>query len=100
MIEKNFPKKITPYLDGSLTPEERSEFEAYVSTHPELEGQIRTKEEEINRIRAAIPMVTLSPRTLESMQHEIKQSVFNLLKEEPKNFWESVRNWFEEWTSR
>jgi anti-sigma factor RsiW len=48
MLEKNlddksFEKKIIPYLDGSLSIEETSEFEAFISTHPEFEKKIKAK---------------------------------------------------------
>lgn len=105
MIEKtptsvrNYQKKITAYLDGSLAPEERSEFEAFVATHPEFKAEIKAKEDEIKRLRNLIPVVQLSPRTRESLENEIKQSVFNLLKPVPRNFWESLKDRYEEWTA-
>ncbi len=33
----NYQKKIVSYIDGSLSPDERSEFEAFVRTNPEFE---------------------------------------------------------------
>lgn len=105
MIEKvptnvrNYQKKITAYLDGSLSPEERSEFEAFVATHPEFNGEVKAKEEQIRRIRELIPVLQLSVRARESLDTEIKQSVFNLLKPVPKNFWEGLKDRFEEWTA-
>lgn len=94
--ERNYQRKITAYLDGALSSEERSEFEAFVSTHPEFKEQIKVKEEEIVHLRSLIPVVNMSGKALSSLNYEIKQSVFNLLKREPKNFWERVKDWVEE----
>lgn len=103
MIEKaptsrrNYQQKITAFLDGSLSPEERAEFEAFVSVNPEFQIEVKAKEVELERLRTEIPRVQASRRTLESLDTEIKQSVFNLLKREPKNFWEDLKDRFEEW---
>lgn len=106
MIEKtstnvrNYQKKITAYLDGSLTADERSEFEGFVATHPEFKSEIKAKEEEIVRLKKMIPDISLSPRAKESLEHELNQTIFNLLRPMPKNFLESLKNRFEEWTNR
>lgn len=95
MIEKSsyqfYTKKIIPYLDGSLSADERSEFEAFVLTHPEFEAQIKTKKDEIELIRKMIPKVSLSPAARESLEGELKTSVYNLLKEEPKTLMEGLK---------
>jgi anti-sigma factor RsiW len=96
----DYHKKIIPYLDGSLSHDERSEFEAFVQTHPEFEAEIRSKEEEIHLIRSLIPTIAFSPETAESIENEIKQSAFHLLKEPPKNFFHSLKLNIEEWLSR
>ncbi|HXH74928.1 MAG TPA: zf-HC2 domain-containing protein [Bacteriovoracaceae bacterium] len=97
--DRNYQKKITAYLDGALSTEERSEFEAFVSTHPEFKDQIKLKEDEIIRLRSFIPQVTMSPSALETMNHEIRQSIFQLLKRKPKNLWENMKDRYEEWAS-
>lgn len=96
----DYHKKIVPYLDGSLSADERSEFEAYVHTHPDFESEIEAKRQEVETLKASIPAVSLSKRALDSLDAEIKQSVFNLLKEEPKSFWDSVKIRLDDWLSR
>lgn len=99
MIDKTytqFQKKIVPYLDGSLSKEETAEFEAFVHTHPEFGTQIKSKEEEIQSLKGMIPMAILTRSSQESLETEIRTSVFNLLKEEPKTLWDSVRLKFED----
>lgn len=107
MIEKNqetqypqYQKKIISYLDGSLSAEEKSEFEAFVRTHPDFEAQIKVKENELSLLKTMIPGATLSSEALESIESEMKMSIFNLLKEEPKNLMERMRNSWEEWINR
>jgi anti-sigma-K factor RskA len=107
MIEKNiqshqtiYHKKITAYIDGSLSSEERSEFEAYVRTHPEFETLIEKKEQELSLLRSLIPAINPEPETQASIESEMKLSVFNLLKSEPKNFLDNIKNKFEEWSNR
>ena len=95
-----FQKKIVPYLDGSLTAEETAEFEAFVHTHPEFGSQIKSKEEEIQGLKAMIPMATLTRESQETLESEIRTSIFNLLKEEPKGLFDSIRIKFEDWFSR
>lgn len=100
-MEKNYyDKRIVPYLDGSLTQEETAEFEAFVLTHPEFEEKILNKKNEIELIRSMIPSMTMSPETQESLENEIRSSVFNLLKDEPKSLMDNLRLKWEEWTSR
>ena len=99
MIEtskKNYARKIVPYLDGSLSAEEVSEFEAYVMTHPELEAQIKTKEEEMNLLKSLIPSQQISYEAHSSLEHELKQSVFNLLKVEQRTIMNRIQDKWEE----
>ena len=96
----SYQKKIVPYLDGSLSKDEVSEFEAFVLTHPEFEEQIKIKKDEIALIRNMIPQVEVSRETLESIENEMRASVFNLLKEEPKGLLDSLRIKYEEWINR
>lgn len=96
----NYQKKIMPYLDGTLSAEETSEFEAFVLTHPEFESQIKNKQNEIQLMRSLIPTAAIDKESMDSLDTEIRQSVYNLLKVEPKNFWESVKISVEEWISR
>lgn len=96
----SYQKKIISYLDGSLSPDEKAEFEAFVRTHPEFEAQIKNKEDELLLLKAKIPATALSAETLSSLENEMKLSIFNLLKEEPKNFLDRVKDSWEEWTNR
>lgn len=105
MIEKNtsyrsFEKKIVPYLDGSLSKEELAEFEAFVLTHPEFETKIKSKQDEIQLLKDMIPAAQISAETRESLEQEMKASIFNLLKEEPKTLMDSVRLKWEEFVNR
>lgn len=96
----NYHNKIMPYLDGTMSAEDRAEFEAFVLTHPEFEQEIKTKQEELALLKSLIPSIHLSKESHASLDLEIKQSVLNLLKPEPKNIWDSVKLKFEEWTNR
>lgn len=96
----NYHKKIVPYIDGSLTPEERTEFEAFIQTHPEFKTKVKEKENEIQKLRSLLPQVILSPESSSSLDAEIRQSIFNLLKVKPKNLWERVSDKIEEVLSR
>lgn len=99
-VYKSFERKIVPYLDGSLSKEETSEFEAFVLTHPEFEEEIRHKKVEIEKLKSMIPAALLSTEAQESLENEMRASIFNLLKEEPKTFMDSVKMKWEEWTNR
>lgn len=97
---QSYQKKIVPYLDGSLSKDEKSEFEAFVLTHPEFEEQINTKKNEISLLRNMIPQVSLSKESAESLENELRASVYNLLKEEPKSIFDSLRIKWEEFVNR
>lgn len=99
-MNTEFQRKITPYIDGTLNPEERAEFEAFVATHPEVESQVKKKEDELALLKSMIPVVEFSRSTKESLDGEMKQSVFNLLKQEPKNLVDRIKSSFEEWINR
>lgn len=105
MIEKSssyhsYQKKIVPYLDGSLSKDEVSEFEAFVLTHPEFEDLIKSKQQEIQVLKSLIPAAVLTKSSATSLENEIHSSIFNLLKEEPRGLWDTVRIKWEEWTNR
>ena len=107
MIEKNlnpidskYQKKILGFLDGSLSADDKAEFEAYVRTHPEFETQIKKKEDEILFLKSLIPAGLMSKETAESLNNEMKLSIFNLLRQEPKNFMERVKSSWEDWVNR
>ncbi len=101
MMEYNsYQKKIVPYLDGSLSKSDASEFEAFVLTHPEFETQIKNKQQEIQLLKNLIPVALLSKDSAESLENEMRASIFNLLKEEPKGLWDSFRIKWEEWINR
>ena len=95
-----YKKKIMPYLDGSLSADEKSEFEAFVVTHPEFESQVKTKQGEIALIRSLIPATLMSRDSEVTLENEIKSSVFNLLRVEPRSWWDNVKNTCEDWISR
>ena len=102
-MEKNyqsFQKKIVPYLDGSLSKDDRSEFEAFVLTHPEFEEQINSKKQEIELLRNMIPVAILTRESAESLENEMRASIFNLLKEEPRGMFDSLRIKWEEFINR
>lgn len=99
-IDAKYNKKILNYLDGTLSPDEKSEFEAYVRTHPEFESVIEKKELELSYIKSLIPATPMSAEISESLDTEMKLSIFNLLKEEPKNFLEKVKLAWEDWINR
>lgn len=94
---KSFEKKITPYLDGSLSKDEVSEFEAFILTHPEFEKKIKSKKEEIETLREMLPSCELNQDSRESINNEFRFSIFNLLKEEPKGIWDLVKIKWEDW---
>ena len=101
MMEKTvYQNKIIPYLDGSLSSSEKAEFEAYVHTHPEFESQIRSKEEELTLVRSMIPAPMIAKDALDSLENEIRESVLNLLRDEPRNVWGRIKDTWEEWLSR
>ncbi len=97
MTEKDFQRKITSYVDGVLGADERSEFEAFVSTHPEFQVQVELKQDEMNRLLSLIPQVRPSKETLQELHSDVKQSIFNLLKEEPQGFLEHLKTRYEDW---
>jgi hypothetical protein len=99
-IDSKYQKKILGFLDGSLSADDKAEFEAYVRTHPEFEIQIKKKEDEILFLKSLIPAGLMSKETAESLNNEMKLSIFNLLRQEPKNFMERVKNSWEEWVNR
>jgi hypothetical protein len=103
MIENsftNYSKKIVPYLDGSMSQDEVSEFEAYVMTHPELEAQINTKAEEMSLLKSMIPAQSPTYETHDSLESELKQSVFNLLKEDHRTLMNRIQDKWEEFVNR
>lgn len=95
-----YQKMIMGFLDGSLSAEDKSEFEAYVRINPEFETQIRKKEEELSFLKSFIPATVMTRETAESLDSEMKLSIFNLLKEEPRNLMDRVKNSWEEWINR
>lgn len=97
---KSFEKKIVPYLDGSLSANETSEFEAFVLTHPEFEQKITHKREEIEFLVNRIPVAQLNKDSLEALENEIRSSIYHLLKDEPKNFLDSLKLKWEDLISR
>lgn len=95
-----FKKQIISYLDGSLSAEERSEFEAFVATHPEFEADIRSKEDEVNLIKSLIPMALMGRETEISLENEIRASIFNLLRKERSSLWDKMADAWEDLISR
>jgi anti-sigma factor RsiW len=99
-VYKSFEKKIVPYLDGSLSQDEKAEFEAFVLTHPEFESRIKTKQNEIQLLKDMMPAAQLSRESREALESEMKASVFNLLKEQPKGLFDSFRISWEEFRNK
>lgn len=99
MDNQFYNKKITPYLDGSLSADEVSEFEAFVSTHPEYQKKIEKKQEELTLLKELMPASQLSKEGLRALNTELRQSVFHLLKQDPKNPLDRMKQKWEEWIS-
>lgn len=97
---QSFEKKIIPYIDGTLSTDDRNEFEAFVATHPDFQATLKVKQDEIFAIRSLIPNVSLSASSKATLEGEMKTSVFNLIKERPKNIVEYVKNFYQEITNR
>jgi anti-sigma-K factor RskA len=98
--ESYYSKKIISYIDGALTAEEKSEFEAFVQTHPEFEQKLSSKQSEFALIQSLIPKHEMNPELLESLENEMKQSAFDLLKSTSPNWSQRMKNFWEEWTNR
>lgn len=88
---KIYKRKMTSYIDGSLTPAETSEFEAFVMTHPEFESELKKKKQEIDLLKNMIPVAELSLEAQEAIEEEMKASIFNLLQEKPEGLFDSIR---------
>jgi len=97
---EQWQKKIMPYLDGSLSADEHNEFEAYVRTHPDFEKVLKLRMSELSLLRSLIPVPALSAESKETLEYEMRASINNLLKEEPKNAWDQMKSSFEEWFNR
>ncbi|MGE3611370.1 MAG: zf-HC2 domain-containing protein [Bacteriovoracaceae bacterium] len=97
---KKYQNKIAAYLDGTLSQEEKAEFEAFVRTHPEFENEIKNKENEISLIKSLIPHGEVFARSYQDLEKEMRSSVFNLLKEPQRSPWQKVNDWLEERFSR
>lgn len=95
-----YQKKITPYLDGTLNPHDRNEFEAFVATHPEFQVLVQKRREEINLILEMIPSAKMTKTAAASLNEEIRESVFNLLRPEKRTLWQSVELKIEDWLNR
>lgn len=96
IIEKSrdyqvYKRKITSYIDGSLSPEETSEFEAFVSLNPEFQFEVDKKKQEIELLKTMMPQVELSSEEQEALEEEMKASIFNLIQEKPEGFLDSIR---------
>lgn len=96
MIEKSrdyqvYKRKMTSYIDGSLSPEESSEFEAFVSLHPEFQTEVEKKKQEIELLKQMMPQAELGPEELEALEEEMKTSIFNLVQEKPEGLFDSIR---------
>ncbi len=70
MEYNSYQKKIVPYLDGSLSKDEASEFEAFILTHPEFETQVKNKQQEIQLLKNLIPVARLSKESSETIENE------------------------------
>ncbi len=51
-------------------------------------------------MRSLIPAPVIAKDALDSLENEIRESVLNLLREEPRNAWGRVKDAWEEWLSR
>lgn len=100
MDYQSYEKKIVPYIDGTLSTDDRNEFEAFVATHPDFQEKLKVKQDEIFALRSLIPNVTLSATSRATLEGEMKTSVYNLIKERPKNVVEYMKNFYQEMTNR
>jgi anti-sigma-K factor RskA len=99
MEYQRYEKKIVPYIDGTLSMDDRNEFEAFVATHPDFQEKLTVKQNEILDLKNMIPVIILSDDSRYTLEQEMKVSTFNLLKDRPKNVVEYVKNLFEEWSA-
>ncbi|HXH32300.1 MAG TPA: hypothetical protein VNJ01_15985 [Bacteriovoracaceae bacterium] len=96
----NYQKKITSYLDGTMSEDDMADFDAFVASHPEFEKQIKVKLDEFQLLKNLIPSVVPTRESVQSLENEMRASIFNLLKEEPTNVWDDVKNKWDDWLNR
>ena len=96
MNHEHFARKIPAYFDGTLKESERTEFEAYVGSHPEFADYFRKKEVEQNSIKMRIPNTELDSVALEALESEVKEVIKNLFHEDDASLSKRVGNWFKE----
>ncbi len=95
-----FDKRVGAYLEGSLSLKERSEFEAFVALNPQFKKKIEEKEFELEKLRQKIPTIVMSKNSREVLDSEIKESVFNLLRQTERSNLQKLKDFFEEKFSR
>lgn len=86
-----YKRKITSYIDGSLSPEESSEFEAFITLHPDFQTEVEKKKQEIELLKTMMPAAELSSEEQEALEEEMKTSIFNLIQEKPEGLFDSIR---------
>lgn len=95
-----FNKNVTAFIDGSLHPQAQAEFEAFLRTHPEFITHIEAKQAELDYIKSFIPKAEFTRNIKETLNTEIKQSVFLLVRPKNANFFEKIKMSVEEWVNR
>jgi|GEM_PF-6032920 len=85
------PQRINSYLDGTLSSDERSKFEAMMRLDKTLSLKVREKKEEYDLFCRLIPNQRPTPESFEMMQTEMRNSVFDLVEEKPDSFSDLVR---------
>lgn len=93
-MNHSYQKKMTAYLDGTLPATERSEFEAYVETHPDFAQMFNKKKEEIEFLKSIIPEAKLSEESSDSLKSEINFSVKQLLSDEEEGMFSKFKSFF------
>ncbi|MBY0517653.1 MAG: hypothetical protein K2P81_12125 [Bacteriovoracaceae bacterium] len=93
---EHFARKVPAYFDGTLRDSEKTEFEAYVGTHPEFAQYFRQKEAEQNTLKLRVPDALLEASETESLEGEIKEIIGNLFVEDDARLTKKVSNWLKE----
>jgi len=96
MNHEHFAKKIPAYFDGTLRDSERTEFEAYVGTHPDFAAHFRQKEADYQSLRLRIPNQGLSPEAQERLEVEAKEVIHNLFRDDEATVGKRFSSWFKE----
>jgi len=93
-INHPYQKKMTAYLDGTLSSAEKNEFEAYAAMNSDFSEVLNKKKEEFEFLKSIIPEAEMSEESMNSLKSEIKFSVDQLLSDEKPRMLERVKSFF------